>query len=125
MKKLGTKVRRVVVLSTMMVFMTCTNVFAIADWRTLMDCELTLNSVNGYKDCFAQTVANKSSYPFSYLDVEKYYYDGEERDYYKERYGVGVAAIYTCGYEDIDCVVSNHYVKNSDRIEGDRVRFSQ
>lgn len=124
MKKISTKVKRVAVLSAMMIFMTCTTVFAQIDYRLYMNTELTVTRASGLKKCVAQTIPKKTSYPFSYLDVTITYNDGSDYCCSRINSGVGIAAYYSCGYEDIDCVDTYHCVKNTNNEIGDENNMS-
>ena len=95
MRKLSTKVRRVLVLTAMFVVMASIPVMAAIEYHDYMDTELTVYRANGEKRCVAKTIAK------------------------------GSVAERTTSYEmDIDCFDTEHWVQNSREQVGDYCRMS-
>lgn len=124
MKKISTKVRRIVVLATMFVFMACTTVFATIHYVDFMDCELTVYGGNGKKRCVAKTIANSSEFKYSYLDVTITYNDSSEYNTSRQAEGVGVGAVYYSHLDDVDCFDTEHEVRNSINQVGNHYHMS-
>ena len=100
MRKLSTKVRRVLVLTAMFVVMASIPVMAAIEYHDYMDTELTVYRANGEKRCVAKTIANTNEFIYSHLHL-----------------------IIT--YEmDIDCFDTEHWVQNSREQVGDYCRMS-
>ena len=62
MRKLSTKVRRVLVLTAMFVVMASIPVMAAIEYHDHMDTELTVYRANGEKRCVAKTIANTNEF---------------------------------------------------------------
>ncbi|MDD6333177.1 MAG: hypothetical protein PUB04_01775 [Clostridia bacterium] len=124
MKKISTKVRRVIVLVAMFVFMVCTTIFAAIHYVDFMDCELTVYGGNGQKRCVAKTIATTSEFRYSFLDVTITYNDSSEHNISKNAEGVGVGAVYYSPLDDVDCFDTEHEVQNSIEQIGNHYHMS-
>lgn len=115
MRKLSTKVRRVLVLTAMFVVMASIPVMAAIDHpNRYMDTELTVYRANGEKRCVAKTIANTNEFIYSHLHLIITYNDSSEWDTYRDAIGKGCGAERTTSYEmDIDCFDTEHWVSNS------------
>ena len=104
MRKLSTKVRRVLVLTAMFVVMASIPVMAAIEYHDYMDTELTVYRANGEKRCVAKTIANTNEFIYSHLHLIITYNDSSEWDTYRDAIGKGCGAERTTSYEmDIDC----------------------
>lgn len=126
MRKLSTKVRRVLVLTAMFVVMASIPVMAAIDHpNRYMDTELTVYRANGEKRCVAKTIANTNEFIYSHLHLIITYNDSSEWDTYRDAIGKGSGAERTTSYEmDIDCFDTEHWVQNSREQVGDYCRMS-
>ena len=116
MRKLSTKVRRVLVLTAMFVVMASIPVMAAIEYHDYMDTELTVYRANGEKRCVAKTIANTNEFIYSHLHLIITY---------KDAIGKGSVAERTTSYEmDIDCFDTEHWVQNSREQVGDYCRMS-
>lgn len=125
MRKLSTKVRRVLVLTAMFVVMASIPVMAAIEYHDYMDTELTVYRANGEKRSVSRTIANTSEFIYPHLHLTIIYNDGSDWEIYREAKGKGSGAEYTTSYEgDIDCFDTEHWVQNSRKQFGDYCRMS-
>ena len=125
MRKLSTKVRRVLVLTAMFVVMASIPVMA-SNWVSwLYGYRATVYRANGEKRCVAKTIANTNEFIYSHLHLIITYNDSSEWDTYRDAIGKGSVAERTTSYEmDIDCFDTEHWVQNSREQVGDYCRMS-
>lgn len=120
MKKMGTKVRRGIILTSMFVVMSSSIVLAatVRHDDTYGFAELIVNRSGSQAKAEAMTYSKTSEFIYSFLDVTTYYNDGSEWSTSRTAVGKTAAAHYVGGYEDADGFKSEHKCENSQHHVG-------
>ena len=124
MKKMGTKIRRGIILTSMFVVMSSSMVLAARYEDSYGFGELIVKRSGSQAKAEAMTYIKTSEFTYLFLDVTTYYNDGSEWSTSRTAVGRKASAQYVGGYEDADGFESMHRCENSLHQVGFNCRLS-
>lgn len=113
MKKMNTKIRRGIILTSMFIVMSSSIVLAARYGTEYGFAELIVKRSGSQAKAEAMTYPKTVEFTRSYLDITTYYNDGSEWTTSRYAEGKSAAAHYVGGYEDADGFMSEHRCENS------------